>query len=549
MTADEPLPLPRGVNTLSAAQESLHPHVSRDAGGKFLKVTIATDGGHNSKTREGTAASTTMTELLIHAPYDPTLETASALPNPCDSSTESERIAHLQADVTFPQQIQIRCVSDSKSAIALNAKSVAIVKKPREQTVRRKITRRFQAIQTACETQIEHRVRLGHPLPTYEWVKGHVLDRGAPGAKQGPKLKDYEKNRRADSLCELAAVKPPPTVYRLMGQPDHYLRSCTDGKPLTHGPQHHMRASSQQILLRELRKHRRQGQLLRGNTSIPMVAAAAKYLGRTASMRQQDNMLTRAMTQLLPTKRELARRGDLSAHWITEDEAICTACDSPHPLDVASLVTCVVCEGVWVRARNKILQVIEKERVRHKNKPEGSKMKTIDIPDDFPQVQRGKRVLHFLDPKHPREYCLHGAQNPEHPELRPRELPCPEPTPQERPRGGERATAEQIGDAYESLNATNPIRTCLGAPPKQLATALGALGASTKTVQDIWARIFAPQLMTALSECLTTQNQKCGHTECTIESCARCAGSADETLKRAKRKRRRLTAGIGELDG
>lgn len=69
-----------------------------------------------------------------------------------------------------------------------------------------------------------------------------------------------------------------------------------------------------------------------------MVAAAAKYLGRSAELRSQDNMLTRALTQQLPTRRELARRGGPSAHWTNEDEALCTACNTPHPLDAGHLI-------------------------------------------------------------------------------------------------------------------------------------------------------------------------------------------------------------------
>lgn len=406
-------------------------------------------------------------------------------------------------------------------------------------TTRQKHTRKFHAIQTVCEVQIQHRLDNGHPIPRITWVKGHVLDHPTPGLAPDKRAL-HECNRRADELCEYATHKTPPVAYELMGQPKHYLRALHDGKPLQHGPQHHVRNRSDRLITERLREHRRQGQLLRGNTSTSLVTAAAKHLGRNSNLREQDGMLTRALTQMLPTKREMARRGDFTAHWISEDEALCTVCAPPHPLTVAHLVTCAACEGVWAGARNKILCEIEKQREKHKNKKEESREKTIDIPDDFPEIRGGKRALPFLDPKHPRMINMHGEASSEHPELLPRDLPCPDPAPLARPPKSQPPNSQQIAEAYSDLNSTNPIRTCLGAPPKQLPALLSILGASAKTTCDIWAHLFAPQLMTALSKCLTIQNTKCGHTECTIPNCERCAAGEE---KGAKRKRRKLTPG------
>lgn len=169
---------------------------------------------------------------------------------------------------------------------------------------------------------------------------------------------------------------------------------------------------------------------------------------------------------------------------------------------------------------------------------------TIDIPDEFPETTGGERSLNFLDPKHPRLIDIHGVANSEHPELLPRDLPCPATAPLLRPRPGEKPTQQQIGEAYAALNSTNPIRTCLGAPPKQFPALMGMLGASTKTTRDVWAKLFAPHLMTALSASLTIQNTKCGHNKCTIPRCKRCEEGDD---KATQRKRRKLTPGAQEI--
>lgn len=410
--------------------------------------------------------------------------------------------------------------------------------------MRQRTTPKNQAIQTVCETQLRRRIEHGHPIPQVQWVKGHALEQPTSGITT-EKLADYEFNRRADALCTAALNKNPPSIYRLMGQPDHYLYTLDNGKPLAHGPRHHVKAQTSKRYLSRMQHHRRQGQLIRGNTSLPMVAAASKYLGRTARMRPQDNMLTRSITQQLPTRSEMARRGDRSAHWLTEDEATCSACESPHALDAPHLVTCAKMRQVWDKTRNKILKGIKKEKALHRNKSEKSTAKTINIPDKFPEKRGGKRVLRFLDPLYERDYDLHGTTNPLHPELKPRELPCPRLTAQIRPKKGATATVDDIRVAYESLNATNPIRTCLGAPPKELPALLSLLGANTKTIHDIWAKLFAPHLMSAVSQCLTIQNSECGQIVCDIPDCLRC--ESDESDK-PRRKKRKLNPGVFAID-
>lgn len=258
LTGDEAIPLPRGTGKLTEYQERINPMATRNADGKFARVTIATDGGCHLSTREGTAASTTKTELLTHTRYDSSIETASPLPCPCDSSTEAGRFGHLQADVTIPQQIPLHVLCDAQSAIALNAKSVANVSCGRELTVRRKITRRFHPLKSACEAQLRHRIQSKHPIPTMEWVKAHTIDQQDPQALS-PSNVEYGKNRRADSLCEFAKSNPPPTAYQLSGQPKHYLCSSEDGKPLMHGPQHILKAQKPQEHMHGIRRHRRRG--------------------------------------------------------------------------------------------------------------------------------------------------------------------------------------------------------------------------------------------------------------------------------------------------
>lgn len=298
---DEALPLPRGVSKLSPQAERLNRYAVRGADGKFQPVTVGTDGGFKAATREGTAASTPLSGYpsVRHVPYDHTVETASPLPFPCDSSTESERLAHIQVDVTFPQELPLRVKSDSQSAIALHKQSVTNVQNPRGITVRRKTTRKFHAIQTAAESQLQHRLDAGKPLPQITWIKGHVLDNPDHEVSEH-EMKAHTLNTRSDGLCEYAFSKPTPEVYKLLGQPLHYLYSTTDGKALTHGPQHHIKNAESKMLLTQMRRHRRQGQLIRGNTSLPMVAAAAKYLGRASQYREQDNMHLRSLTQQLP---------------------------------------------------------------------------------------------------------------------------------------------------------------------------------------------------------------------------------------------------------
>lgn len=331
-----------------------------------------------------------------------------------------------------------------------------------------------------------------------------------------------------------------------MGQPNHYLHNLDNGKPLVRGPQHYVKALAASRYARRIQRHRRQGQLLRGNTPLPAVAAAAKRLGRAANMRAQDNMLIRAVAQTLPTRRELARRGEHSTHWLTEGEAICTVCEQPRALGAPHLVTCPKMRQVWSEAQNKILNGIKKERARHKNKSEQEKsmLKTIDIPDLFPEVRGGKRVLLFLDPEHEREINIHGETNPSHPELQPRELPCPSPLAIHRHEKGAEPAADEVMRAYEDLNATNPTRACLGAPPKQLIAPLSLLGASSKTSNEIWAKLFAPHLMRAASECLTIQNSECGSAARNIANCRRCEAGV---VTKPRRKKRKLSAGVSAL--
>ena len=173
-------------------------------------------------------------------------------------------------------------------------------------------------------------------------------------------------------------------------------------------------------------------------------------------------------------------------------------------------------------------------------------MRTIDIPGELPEIKGGKRVLLFLGPRHPREINIHGEVNDDHPELLPRDLPCPEPMPQARPQRGAKATPQQMREAYDALNSTNPIRTCLGAPPKQFPALLSVLGAKGATINDIWARVFAPHLMAALSASLSAQNNAHAHLKCEIPNCKRCE---EGEAKEPKRKRRKLTAGAYALNG
>lgn len=540
----EAIPLPRGVDKITPQMEHLNRIAIKDQEGKYKPVTVGTDGGFVRKTREGTAASTPLCDCpkLSQAACDPTIETSSPLPYPCDSSTEAERFGLIQADITFPQPIPLRVKCDAKSAIALNNKSIAIAKNPRKQTVRRQITRRFQSAQTAAENQIRRRIKHGHPIPVVTWIKGHAID-DPDNQVSSDKLPDHMVNTRADALCEHARGKTVPEAYYLLGQPRHYLYSTVDGKPIMHGPRHIIKAAQPQEILTNLKRHRRQGQLLRGNTSVPMVSAAAKFLGRAKEYREQDNMHTRSLTQQLPTVHEMARRGDYSAHWMTENEAKCTVCEPPHLLNAPSLVTCEGCVRVWEEARNKINNSIEREREKHKKKSAegGESGDTIAIPDRFPELKKGKSVLTFLDPSHPRPYDLHGVHPPGEPVMQPRELPCPEIEHNGAAKRGEEPSESDIEHAYEQLNLTNPIRTCLGAPPKQLPSLLNTLNTSPKATHAIWARLIAPHLMTAVSECLTIQAKACSPTECTIGGCARCE---EGEVKEPKRKRRKLSAGL-----
>lgn len=175
-------------------------------------------------------------------------------------------------------------------------------------------------------------------------------------------------------------------------------------------------------------------------------------------------------------------------------------CDPPpHPLDVPHLATCEQCKPAWGQARNKIIQGLEKEREKPKNNTDEQRRKrVIPIPDAFPGIKNGKRVLAFLDPAYGREYDLHGARSTTYPNMQPRDLPCPEPEPSDRPGDGEEPTEGQIKEAYAQLNATNPVRTCLGAPPKQLQTLFRTPNVAPKDSQSIWARIIAPHLMKAV---------------------------------------------------
>lgn len=542
------LPLPRGVDLLTPQMEKINPVVAKDTEGKHKEVMVGADGGFHRHSNTGTAASTPIGNKpqLINAPCDHTIETAPPLPHLCESSSEAERVAHIQTDVTFPQELPLHLKSDAKSAIALHKQSVTNVMSPSELAVRRRITRNFQALQTAAETQMRRRLDHGHPIPRITWVKAHVL--GDPTNKVSESdMFAHTVNTRAGALCEFAAPKEPPKARYLLGQPDHYLHSTTDGKPLAHGPQHTIKRAEPKRVMGRMRRHRRQGQLLRGNTPPPFVSAAAKYLGRSANYRDQDTMHLRPMTQQLPHVRELARRGGYAAHWVTEGQAMCTVCEPPHPLDCPHLVTCKVCEQIWAEARNKINRAIEKERGKPEQEQEDkgrATNKKIQIPDNFPETKGGKRVLLFLDPKHQRHYQIHGDAPSEHPDLQPRELPCPEPGPTGKRKRGEEPTAQEISQAYDELNSTNPIRTCLGAPPKQLSSLFSTLGARPKVGASIWAKLIAPHLMTAVSECLSAQREEWGKQECNIPNCTRCEEGADN---KPRRKRRALDAGIAQL--
>lgn len=260
---DEALPLPRGVAKLSPQAERLNCYAARGPDGKFQPVTVGTDGGFKAATREGAAASTPLSghPNVRHTPYDCAVETASPLPFPCDSSTESERVAHIQVDVTSPQELLLKVKSGSKGAIALHKQSVANVKNPRGVTVRRKTTRKFHALQTAAESQLQHRLDAGHPLPQITWIKGHVLDNPNHEVSE-QEMKAHTLNSRSGGLCEYALSKPTPEVHKLLGQPLHYLYSTTGGKALTHGPQHHIKSAESKMLLTRMRRHRRQGQLM-----------------------------------------------------------------------------------------------------------------------------------------------------------------------------------------------------------------------------------------------------------------------------------------------
>lgn len=544
----EALPLPRGVDLLAPQMERNNDMVAKDTEGKYQEVMAGTDGGFHKHTNTGTAASTPLGDQphLTHAPCDHTIETASPLPYPCESSTEAERVAHIQADITSPQQLPLHPKSDARSATALHKQSVANVMNPNELTVRRQITRKFHAVQSAAEKQMRRRLDHGHPIPTITWVEAHVLGDPVNNVSESEMLA-HTINTRADALCEFAVPKTTPRAYYLLGQPDHYLYSTTDGKPLARGPQHTIKRAEPKRVLGRMRRRRRQGQLSRGNTSLPLVSAAAKYPGRSAEHRDQDTMHLRSMTQQLPTTRELARRGDCAAHWVTEDQAHCTVCEPPHPLGGPHLVTCEICKEIWADTRNKIIRAIEKERGKPENENGGEGRpvnKKIVIPDKFPEVKGGKRVLLFLDPKHLRHYQIHGDAPSDHPDLQPRELPRPEQGPTGKRKRGAEPPGQETTQACDDLNSTNPIRTCLGAPPKQLSSLFTTLGAQSKVGAAIWAKLTVPHLTTAVSECLSAQREEWGKKECGIPNCVRCEEGADN---KPKRKRKALDAGITQL--
>lgn len=202
-----------------------------------------------------------------------------------------------------------------------------------------------------------------------------------------------------------------------------------------------------------------------------------------------------------------------------------------------------LCEGVWSETRKKIITSIKKVRQKHQSvKGEGEGMSdTIAIPERFPETRGDRRVLTFLDPSNSRPYAIHGVGPSDAPGMLPRELPCPELEPANISEKGKEPSDHDIAQAYERLNQTNPIRTCLGAPPKQLSSLFNALNAPPKVGQAIWAKLIAPHLMTAVRASLTAQAKECAPSECTIAGCTRCAeGGTVEP----KRKRRKLNAGI-----